>query len=64
MLMGLEIAAALAKLYPDHFHIEKILPLVGNAAAVARLERRDSRPRASLVKKDPELESFRVIRAK
>jgi uncharacterized protein YbbC (DUF1343 family) len=63
MLMGLEIAAALAKLYPDHFHIEKILPLVGNAAAVARLERRDS-PTRILGEEDPELESFRVIRAK
>ncbi len=36
--MGLEIAAALQKLYPDKFSVEKILPLLGNAATIEKLK--------------------------
>ena len=36
--MGLEIAAALEKLYPDKFSVEKILPLLGNAATIEKLK--------------------------
>jgi uncharacterized protein YbbC (DUF1343 family) len=63
MLMGFEIAAALAKLYPDHFKIEDILPLTGNAAAVARLSHGDA-PTRVLGDEDPQLEAFLAIRAK
>jgi len=42
MLMGLEIAAALAKLYPQQFHLEKIVALLGNAATIERLKRGDA----------------------
>jgi uncharacterized protein YbbC (DUF1343 family) len=63
MLMGFEIAAALAKLYPDHFKIEEILPLVGNAAAVARLKNGDP-PTRVMGDVDPELEAFRAMCAK
>ncbi|HEX9223832.1 MAG TPA: DUF1343 domain-containing protein, partial [Candidatus Acidoferrales bacterium] len=36
--MGLEIAAALQKLYPDKFSVEKILPLLGHAATIEKLK--------------------------
>ena len=36
--MGLEIAAALQKLYPDKFSVEKILPLLGSAATIEKLK--------------------------
>jgi uncharacterized protein YbbC (DUF1343 family) len=38
MRMGLEIAAALLKFYPDKFSVEKILPLLGNAATIEKLK--------------------------
>lgn len=38
MRMGIEIAAILEKLYPEHFHPAKILPLTGNAETVRQLE--------------------------
>ena len=53
MLMGLEIAAALAKLYPDHFHFEKMITLVGNAAVIARLQHGDA-PAQIMGEEDPD----------
>jgi len=38
MLMGLEIAATLKKLYPDKFNAEKLLLLVGNAETIRQLQ--------------------------
>lgn len=38
--MGLEIAAALQKLYADKFSVEKILPLLGNSATIEKLKNR------------------------
>jgi uncharacterized protein YbbC (DUF1343 family) len=63
MLMGLEIAAVLAKLYPDHFHFEKMITLLGNAAVIARLQHGDS-PTRIMGEEDPELQAFLAIRAK
>ena len=37
MTMGIEIATILGKLYPEHFHPAKILPLTGNAETVRQL---------------------------
>ncbi len=63
MLIGFEIAAALAKLYPDHFKIDGILPLLGNSAAIARLKNGDA-PTRVMGDIDPELEAFLAMRAK
>lgn len=42
MLMGLEIAAALNKLYPAHFSLDKMIELVGNADTIAKLKSGES----------------------
>lgn len=63
MLMGLEIAAALQKLYPDHFDAAKILTLVGNADTIARLKSGEA-PGAIVSGWDASLEAFRKMRAK
>jgi uncharacterized protein YbbC (DUF1343 family)/CubicO group peptidase (beta-lactamase class C family) len=63
MLMGFEIVAALAKLYPDHFKVEGILPLTGNASAIARLKNGDA-PTRVMGDVDPDLEAFLAMRAK
>jgi uncharacterized protein YbbC (DUF1343 family) len=39
MLVGLEIAAQLQRLYPEQFDASKLLPLLGNADTVAALQR-------------------------
>jgi uncharacterized protein YbbC (DUF1343 family) len=63
MLTGLEIAEALHRLYPQQFHIAKMIELLGSQSTVERLERGDSL-------KDIEagwagaLEEFRAMRAK
>ncbi|MDR3721787.1 MAG: DUF1343 domain-containing protein, partial [Candidatus Acidoferrales bacterium] len=42
ILMSLEIADALHRMYPDHFAIEKIITLLGSQATVDRLKRGDA----------------------
>jgi uncharacterized protein YbbC (DUF1343 family) len=42
MLMGLELAQALWKLYPSQFDVEKTIALVGNAETVARVKKGDN----------------------
>jgi uncharacterized protein YbbC (DUF1343 family)/CubicO group peptidase (beta-lactamase class C family) len=42
MLMGLVIAATLEKLYPDHFALDKMIELVGNAETLAKLKSGES----------------------
>jgi len=63
MLMGLEIAAALAKLYPEKFDVEKLLPLVGSAATIARLKKGDA-PSVIVADWSDELEAFKKLRAR
>jgi uncharacterized protein YbbC (DUF1343 family)/CubicO group peptidase (beta-lactamase class C family) len=63
MLMGFEIAAALAKLYPKDFQLDKIVTLVGNSAALERLKRGDA-PTRIVDEWHDELEAFRQMRAK
>jgi uncharacterized protein YbbC (DUF1343 family)/CubicO group peptidase (beta-lactamase class C family) len=63
MLMGLEIAAALAKLYPQNFQLEKIITLVGNAATLERLKKGDA-PTRIVAEWDEALAAFHKMRAK
>jgi uncharacterized protein YbbC (DUF1343 family)/CubicO group peptidase (beta-lactamase class C family) len=62
-LMGFEIAATLAKLYPELFHVEQIALLVGNSSVISRLQQGDS-PTRIFSDEDPALESFRTMRSK
>jgi uncharacterized protein YbbC (DUF1343 family) len=63
MLMGLEIAEALHRLYPREFQIAKMITLVGSQSTVERLERGDS-PKDIEAGWAAELEKFRAMRAK
>jgi len=63
MLMGLEIATALAKLYPQNFDVTKMITLVGNASAIARLKNADA-PGTIVSDWNADLENFRKMRAK
>jgi uncharacterized protein YbbC (DUF1343 family) len=63
MRMGVEIAAALAKLYPDKFDVAKMIELLGNAATIERLSSGES-PAAIIAGWDKSLAAFRVVRAK
>ncbi len=63
MLMGLEIAAALWKIYPENFQVDKIMTLLGNAAVLERLKKGDA-PTRILDEAADEIEAFRKLRAK
>ena len=63
MLMGLEIAAMLHKLYPDHFELGKMIELVGNADTIAKLKSGEA-PTRIVWNWESELETFRTMRAK
>jgi uncharacterized protein YbbC (DUF1343 family) len=63
MLMGFEIAYTLAKLNPEMFHLEQMMTLVGNSAAIMRLKNGDS-PNRIFSDEDPALNSFQTIRSK
>jgi len=61
--VGLEIAAALHHLYPQQFHLEKIVELLGSQATLERLERGDE-PARIIAGWSGDLEKFRAMRAK
>jgi uncharacterized protein YbbC (DUF1343 family) len=63
VLMDLEIAEALHRLYPQQFQIEKMIALLGSHATVERLERGDS-PKEIEAGWATQLEKFREMRAK
>ena len=63
MLMGLEIAAALWKMYPENFQVDKLMTLLGNAAALERLKKGDA-PTRIVDEASDEIEVFRKLRAK
>jgi uncharacterized protein YbbC (DUF1343 family) len=63
MLMGLEIAEALHKLYPQQFQIEKMITLLGAQSTVECLRRGDA-PKAIVAGWDSDLAKFRTMRAK
>jgi uncharacterized protein YbbC (DUF1343 family) len=63
ILMGIEIASALGKLYPGKFDTAKIIFLLGNATAVKQLaDGRD--PTVIVASWKKEIEAFRIVRAK
>jgi uncharacterized protein YbbC (DUF1343 family) len=61
MRMGIEIAAALAKLYPTNFDVTKIIALIGNAETIRKLKAGDA-PAAIVASWSGDLEAFRRIR--
>jgi uncharacterized protein YbbC (DUF1343 family) len=61
--MGLEIASALHRLYPEQFHLEKINELLGSKTTLEQLERGDE-PARIIAGWSDELEKFRGTRAK
>jgi uncharacterized protein YbbC (DUF1343 family) len=63
MRMGLEIAAALHRLYPQEFHLERIIELLGSQTTLERLERGDE-PARVIAKWSDDLDKFRATRAK
>jgi uncharacterized protein YbbC (DUF1343 family) len=63
MRMGLEIAAALHRLYPQQFHLDKIIELLGSQATLERLEHGDD-PARIIAGWSDELDKFRAMRAK
>jgi uncharacterized protein YbbC (DUF1343 family) len=63
MRMGLEIAAALHRFYPQQFHLDKIIELLGSQTTLERLERGDD-PARIIAGWSEDLEKFRAMRAK
>jgi len=63
MLLGMEIASALWKMYPENFQVDKIMTLLGNRAALERLKKGDA-PTRILDEAADEIEAFRKLRAK
>jgi uncharacterized protein YbbC (DUF1343 family) len=63
MRAGLEIAAVLYRMYPDHFHIEKTIELLGSQSTVDRLKRGD-RPTEIVSGWAADLDTFRAMREK
>ena len=63
MRMGLEIADTLHRMYPQNFHLEKTITLIGNQATVDALARNES-PAKIIKSWAPALDNFRTTRAK
>jgi uncharacterized protein YbbC (DUF1343 family) len=61
MLMGMEIASALEKLYPEKFEAAKMIELIGNASTIKLLEAGED-PVAILATWDKDIEVFQNIR--
>jgi uncharacterized protein YbbC (DUF1343 family) len=63
MTIGLEIASTLKKMYPEEFHLDKIIELLGSASTVARLQKGDS-PAVIVASWNGDLAAFRKMRDK
>jgi uncharacterized protein YbbC (DUF1343 family) len=63
MRMGMEVAAALLKLYPSNFEPRKMIELLGNAATIQRLQAGDP-PATMIASWQSDLDAFRKIRVK
>jgi uncharacterized protein YbbC (DUF1343 family) len=61
--LGIELAAALFRLYPETFALDRTLGMVGSRAVLARIRNGDD-PGAIAASWQPELNAFRQIRAK
>jgi uncharacterized protein YbbC (DUF1343 family) len=63
MRMGLEVADALNRMYPENFQLNKIIELLGSEATVDRLMHGDA-PAAIVAGWSTDLDKFRAMRAK
>lgn len=63
MRLGIEIASALAKLYPGKFDVAKMIELVGNDGTISRLKASDA-PAIIVASWSGDLAAFRKMRAK
>jgi uncharacterized protein YbbC (DUF1343 family) len=63
MRIGIEIAAALARLYPGNFDASKMIALVGNAETIRKLKAGDT-PGTIVASWSADLEAFGKMRAK
>jgi uncharacterized protein YbbC (DUF1343 family) len=63
MRMGLEIATALRRLYPNQFALDKIITLLGSQSTVDRLKRGDA-PEDIVAGWSADLDKFRTMREK
>ncbi|HMD31124.1 MAG TPA: exo-beta-N-acetylmuramidase NamZ domain-containing protein, partial [Candidatus Acidoferrales bacterium] len=63
ILLGVEMAEALAKLYPKSFDVKGIIELVGSSSAVARIQKGDS-PTNIIFGWEDEIAAFRALREK
>ena len=63
MRVGLEIVDALRKMYPERFHLDKMIELLGSQSTIERLERGD-RPADIVAGWSADLDKFRKMRAK
>ena len=63
MRMGLEIADALHRMYPDQFQLDKIVELLGSQSTVDRLKRGDA-PADIVAGWSADLDKFRAMREK
>ena len=63
MLMGLTIAEALGRLYPERFQIEKMIELLGSKSTIDRLKRGEA-PEKVVNGWSDDLEQFRRVREK
>ncbi len=61
--MGIEIASALAKLYPEKFEAAKMIELIGNAATIEQLETAAD-PVAIVVSWNKDILAYRKVRMK
>jgi uncharacterized protein YbbC (DUF1343 family) len=63
MRMGIEIADALFRLYPDSFQLDKIIELLGSQSTIDRLKRGDA-PAGIIAGWSGDLDKFREVREK
>ncbi len=61
--LGIELASALAKLYPQQFHMEKMIDILASQAVYAALDRHEDPRRIALDWQD-ELLQFQQLRQK
>ena len=62
-LLGIEIASALYRLYPDSFQIDKTLPLIGSQVVLQSIKD-GLDPAAIVMNWQEQLEQFRKLRSK
>ncbi len=63
ILLGFEMAEALAKLYPKNFDVKGMIELVGSPATIDRLQKGDS-PSNIVIGEEDEFRAFRALREK